>query len=347
MPAFDPNLFSRGIKSGQWASLMQDERLPLINKPVQALFPPGSTFKMLVALAALESGLIDPNATVVCRGRYRLGNHDFYCHKRGGHGPMTMTQGILHSCNVYFYHVGHTIGIERIADMARRFGLGERFDLPLTSQKQGIVPDPAWKEKRWGKAWLAGETLSVAVGQGYLLATPLQLAVMAARLASGRKVTPVLMRDGEEPGLAPLLDVNPEHLTLVRSAMADVVNARGGTARGARLSVGGFTMAGKTGTAQVRRITTAERRSRVLSNDELPWRMRDHGLFVAFAPYERPRYACAVVVENGGSGSKVAAPIARDILELAIKRDPLAKRALIGHNTIGHATTGFTIGQSA
>jgi penicillin-binding protein 2 len=330
VPAFDPNSFSRGIKSAEWQGLLADERHPLINKPVQAMFPPGSTFKMLVAMAALESGLISPEDRVFCPGRYRLGSHFFYCHKRRGHGSVDMNSGLAQSCNVYFYHVGRTIGVERIADMARRFGLGQRFDLPVTSQKRGLVPDPAWKQKRFGKDWLTGETLNTAVGQGYLLATPLQLAVMVARLASGRAVVPQLIREGREPTPAPFMDVNQEHLALVREAMADVVNARGGTARGSRLSVGGFTMAGKTGTAQVRRITRAERARGVLKNEQLPWRMRDHGLFVAFAPVERPRYACAVVVEHGGSGSRAAAPIARDIMNLTLKRDPLAQRALIG-----------------
>jgi penicillin-binding protein 2 len=333
MPGFDPNSFSDGIGRDLWASLQADERNPLMNKPVSGLFPPGSTFKMITAMAALESGLVKPDDSVYCSGRYMLGKSAFHCWNRRGHGTVRFMSGIYQSCDTYFYSVGREIGADRIANMARKFGLGEKYDLPIPWQKSGLVPDPAWKQKRYGKDWLIGETLNYSIGQGYLLTTPLQLAVMAARIASGRKVVPRLYRDSREPDIAPKLDVNHDHLAMVRQAMADVVNARGGTAGGARLRMGELTMAGKTGTAQVRRISMDERRRGVRSNASLPWRQRDHALFVAFAPVAAPRYAIAVVVEHGGSGSKAAAPVARDIMKLALLRDPIAQRALLSGRT--------------
>ncbi len=329
VPGFDPNSFSDGISHDEWNMLSTDEKNPLMNKPVRGMYPPGSTFKMITAMAGLESGLISPTDSWFCSGRYKLGNNTWHCHKRRGHGRVSLMSGIYQSCDVYFYNVGRVIGAERIADMARRFGLGKKYDLPIPWQKKGLVPDEAWKQDRYGKDWIIGETLNYAIGQGYLLTTPLQLAVMVSRIASGRAIDPKLIRKNKEPELAPYLDVNQEHLAMVRQAMSDVVNGRGGTARGARLNVAGFQMAGKTGTAQVRRITKEERRRGVRKNESLPWRERDHALFVAFAPVENPRYACAVVVDHGGGGSKAAAPVARDILELALKRDPLAQRALL------------------
>jgi penicillin-binding protein 2 len=293
------------------------------------MYPPGSTFKMITAMAGLESGLIAPTDGWSCNGRYKLGSNTWHCHKRRGHGRVSLMAGIYQSCDVYFYNVGRIIGAERIADMARKFGLGQKYDLPIPWQKKGIVPDQAWKKERYDKDWIMGETLNYSIGQGYLLTTPLQLAVMVSRIASGRAIEPKLLRKNREPELAPYLDVNQDHLAMVRQAMSDVVNARGGTARGARLQMSGFQMAGKTGTAQVRRITKEERRRGVRKNESLPWRERDHALFVAFAPVDNPRYACAVVVDHGGGGSRAAAPVARDILEMALKRDPLAQRALL------------------
>lgn len=329
VPGFDPNSFSDGISHAEWNGLSGDERHPLMNKPVRGMYPPGSTFKMITAMAALESGLVSPSDGFFCSGRYKLGNNTWHCHKRRGHGRVSMMAGLYQSCDVYFYNVGRIIGADRIADMARRFGLGQTFDLPIPWQKKGIVPDPAWKENRYNKPWTVGETLNYSIGQGYLLTTPMQLAVMVSRIASGRAVEPKLIRTAREPVMAPLMDVNQEHLALVRQAMSEVVNGRGGTARSSRLTIPGFQMAGKTGTAQVRRITVEERRRGVRKNDSLPWRERDHALFVAFAPVDAPRYACAIIVDHGGSGSKAAGPVARDILELAIKRDPLAQRALL------------------
>lgn len=313
MPAFDPNSFSDGISHSEWQALTQNDHLPLLNKSVQGLYPPGSTFKIITALAILAQG-ISPDAGVTCTGRYLLGRHSFHCWKRGGHGGVNMLSGIYESCDTYFYHYGRQIGVDNIAAMARIFGLGETFpELPLPIQRKGIVPDQAWKEQRYNKDWLTGETLNAAIGQGYMVQTPLQLAVMTSRIASGLAIRPRLL-SGSPRITAPPLDIPPENLAIIRQAMSDVVNSGAGTAGNAKLRIAEVAMAGKTGTAQVRRITMAERRRGVIANEALPWRFRDHALFVAFAPVEAPRYAISIIVEHGSSGSKTAAPIARDIL---------------------------------
>ncbi len=311
MPAYDPNSFSDGIGRSEWAMLRADDHLPLLNKTLQGLYPPGSTFKPASALAFLESGL-SPDAAVVCTGRYRLGNSYFHCHKRGGHGVVSLNKALAQSCDIYFYHFGRQIGIDRIAEMARRLGLGQEFDLPVASQRYGTVPDRGWKQKKYGKPWTEGETLSAAIGQGYVLANPLQLAIMTARLASGRALLPTLVLGAQRPREI-ALGIDPQHLALIRAGMDAVVNG-GGTAGRARIQVPGVHMAGKSGTAQVRRITMAERRRGVIRNEALPWRLRDHALFTAFAPTDQPRFAASVVIEHGIGGSAVAGPIARDVL---------------------------------
>ncbi len=311
MPAYDPNAFSSGIRQKVWNALREDDHLPLLNKSLQGLYPPGSTFKPATALALLEAG-VAPTDAVVCTGSYRVGSSLFHCHKRGGHGIVSLHKAIAQSCDVYFYHFGRRIGIDRIADMARRLGLGEEYDLPVASQRYGTVPDSAWKMKKYGKPWLEGETLSAAIGQGYVLANPLQLAVMCSRVASGRALSPSLLL-GEKRAEEKPLNIDPEHIQLVRDGMNAVVNG-GGTAGRARMQIEGIQMAGKSGTAQVRRITMAERKRGVLRNEALPWRLRDHALFIAYAPVDAPRYAVAVVIEHGIGGSAVAAPIARDCL---------------------------------
>lgn len=313
MPAFDPNAFSDGISHTEWNTLNGDERHPLINKTVQGIYPPGSTFKMMTALAILEAGF-KPEDGCSCSGRYFLGGHAFHCHKRGGHGHVNVSSAIFQSCDTYFYHFGRATGIDRIAAMARRFGLGQEFDLPLPTQRSGIVPDQAWKMKRYDQKWLPGETLSCSIGQGYNATTPLQLAVMTARIASGREIQPRLLANSPSRA-APEIDVPPEHMALVRQAMADVVNSPRGTAGRSRLPIPAVQMAGKTGTAQVRRITAADRRrGGKFGGLGVPWKYRDHALFVAFAPVEAPRYAMSIIVEHGISGSGTAGPIAKDIM---------------------------------
>ncbi len=285
---------------------------------------------MIVAMAAFEAGVISPDQTVFCRGFTTLGNARFHCWKRRGHGHMNMHSGMQQSCDVYFYEIAKRTGVDRIADMARRFGLGEETGIDLPSEHAGLIPTRAWKKAAVGVSWQKGETLITGIGQGFVLTTPLQLAVMTARLATGNAITPHLVRairsgNVVKPVLReppPPIKVGAEALRIVTAGMNAVTNSRRGTAYRARIKEDGMAMAGKTGTAQVRRISKAERATRVLKNHERPWKDRDHALFVAFAPVDKPRYAVAVVVEHGGGGSKVAAPIARDLLIEVQKRDP-------------------------
>ena len=322
MPAYDPNIFSRRVPARLWNALQKDDHTPLLNKSAMGLYPPGSTFKMVTTLAALEAG-VDPADTVGCSGAYRLGNNTWHCHARRGHGGVNMHRALPLSCDTYFYVMGRKVGIDSIATMARRLGLGQEYPLPLPGQAKGIVPDKAWKQRRYEKDWREGETLNGAIGQGYIVTNPLQLAVMTARLASGREVMPRLIADGPAPQF-PSLGIPDAHLALVRQGMVDVVNAGYGTARAARSPIGDVLFAGKTGTAQVRRISAAERKRGVIRNEALPWKQRDHALFVAFAPADAPRYACSVIIEHGIAGGRYAAPIARDVLSFLFE----PKRAL-------------------
>ena len=322
-PGFDPNLFAEGISSKDWRALISDPLSPLSNKAVVGQYAPGSTFKMLVALAALEHGVVTPKNGFFCNGEHKLGRGRFHCWRRGGHGWMTMGQAIEESCDIYFYEIARKVGIDRIAEMGRRFGLGDRTGVDLPAEKKGVMPTRAWKKRAIGESWQLGETLIAGIGQGFVLTTPLQLAVMTARLANGgRPVTPRLTRvaaaPAPPPDVAPL--AAPENLAVIQEAMVAVTSGKRGTARGSQIDIEGFHMAGKTGTSQVRRIGREERLTGVRKNEELPRKFRDHSLFVGYAPLDRPRYACAVMVEHGGSGSKVAAPIARDVLLEAQRR---------------------------
>jgi len=329
-PSFDPNAFNRGLSSAEWKALAGNEKSPLINKTIGGHYAPGSTFKMIVALAALEKGAITADTHVFCNGKIKLGNATFHCWKRQGHGSLNVSGAITQSCDVFFYEAAKRTGIERIGEMARRFGMGSRLGIDLPGEKSGLVPSDAWKRANVGAPWQQGETLISGIGQGYLLATPLQLAVMAARLANGGiGIAPHLTRpiEGSDsqrqaPPVPPKsMGVVPEHLALVRKAMEAVVNTRAGTAFRSRIKDPELRMAGKTGTVQVRRITRQERAAGVRKNHQLPWKERDHALFVAYAPIQAPRYAVAVIVEHGGGGSSVAAPIARDILLEAQNRN--------------------------
>jgi len=317
-PSFDPNLFVRGISQVDYSLLTEDDHRPLANKAVQGAYPPGSTFKMVTALAALEAGVIDVNTTVHCPGYYEVGGRRFYCWKRSGHGTVALNRALAESCDVYFYEVGQKAGIDQIATIGRALGLGQRHDLPMSAITDGLMPDKAWKQQRYGQEWRIGDTVNAAIGQGYVLTSPLQLAVMTARIATGRAVAPRLihMIDGKPVEITPpaALGFAAANLAAVHRGMFEVMNGARGTARGSRIEDPALQMAGKTGTAQVRNISTAERASGVISNDQLPWDARDHALFVCYAPFDAPRVAVAVVVEHGGGGSTVAAPIARDIL---------------------------------
>ncbi len=317
-PSFDPNKFVNGISVADYKQLTENDYRPLANKSVQGTYPPGSTFKMMVALAALEAGVVTLSEKVFCPGYYVLGKQKFHCWKRAGHGRVNLHDSLKHSCDVYYYEMAQRVGIERIAAMARRFGLGERFALPLNGVAAGLIPDKAWKHRIVKEDWRIGDTLNAAIGQGFVLASPLQLATMAARLATGRAVVPRLIQsvDGVATHSAKpeIIDISQEAIDAVRSGMFAVSNDRGATAYSTRIAEKTLRMAGKTGTSQVRRITKKERARGVTRNSQLPWKQRDHALFVAFAPFDAPRYAVSVIVEHGGGGSRFAAPIARDVL---------------------------------
>lgn len=321
-PSFDPNKFVRGISSNDYNSLLEHDHRPLADKTVQGVYPPGSTFKLATLLAGLEAGVINGGSHFFCPGYVEVGSRRFHCWRRGGHGQMDAIQSLEQSCDVYYYELAQRVGIDRIAEMARKLGIGVKHELPLSAVAQGIAPDRAWKRDRYDQEWQIGDSLNASIGQGFVLASPLQLAVMTARVASGKLIEPNLIRaiDGvpqmrEEPAD---LGIDPRNLRQVQAGMDAVMNSPRGTARSARIIAENWRMAGKTGTSQVRNITAAERARGVVSNDQLPWERRDHALFVCFAPYEAPRYAVSVVVEHGGGGSTVAAPIARDILLFAL-----------------------------
>jgi len=331
-PSYDSNEMNIGISRENWQALLDDPRKPLVNKCTYGQYPPGSTFKMVVALAALKAQVIEPDERVFCNSRYPFGDRVFHCWKRGGHGWVDMHKAIAQSCDCYFYDVANRLGIAPIAAQARAFGLGQTYDLELPGESRGLVPTEAWKRATLGQPWVGGDTLNVGIGQGALLATPLQLAVMTARLANGGKaVLPHLIHalDGVpvERRQAPDMGVDPAHLALIRTAMRGVLELRG-TAYASRLRLDGVAMAGKTGTAQVRRITQQDRADNV-SQDEKPWAERHHAWFVGFAPYEAPRYAIAVFIEHGGGGSSAAAPVARDIMQAVLETRPVVPKGLV------------------
>lgn len=336
-PAFDPNIFTRGIPSALWKELNESPYKPLLNKPLGGIYPPGSTFKMITALAALRAG-ISPSFSVRCNGKFWYGNRFFHCWKKEGHGGgIHMKNAIKHSCDTYFYTVATQLDVDLIADTARKFGLDQSFELGIPGQHSGVIPDRAWKKRFYAgtpenQIWFPGETLSVAIGQGSVSATPLQLAVMAARLASGREVRPRIVRfrgSLELPSpVAPKIDIPEEFLAVVRDGMNAVVNEPGGTAGRSAFDNKEWKLAGKTGTSQVYRITAEERARGLTKPEQLPWHRRDHALFVCFAPYEAPRYACAVVVEHGIGGARMAGPKAKDIMTAVMTKDPARLKPL-------------------
>lgn len=332
-PAYDPAMFTRGVTVREWQDLTTDPLRPLANKATGGEYAPGSTFKMMVALAALKRG-IDPNRHVFCPGVYSVGNTNFHCWKKGGHGSVDMYNAHKYSCDVFFYDTAMQTGIDNIAEMARKFGLGAQTGIDAPGERKGLIPDSNWKQATYGEPWYPGETPSAGIGQGFITATPLQLAVMAARIASGRAIVPHFRRaglvgaDAASESELPALDIPERHLEVVREGMRRVTNDQGGTAFRARIADTGMEMAAKTGTAQVRHISMSEHLSGVRKNQDLPWQQRDHALFVAFAPVAAPRYALSVVVEHGGGGSAVAGPIAHDIMLETQRRNPA--RANIG-----------------
>ncbi|MCR9157753.1 MAG: penicillin-binding protein 2 [Rhodobacteraceae bacterium] len=326
-PSYDPNKFVRGISISDFGELRDNDHRPLASKTVQDAYPPGSTFKMVTALAAMDAGVVAPDETVWCPGHMEVGGRRFHCWKRAGHGHMNLEQSLRESCDVYYYDLALKVGIERIAETARRLGLGHAFGIGMSAVTEGLVPNKEWKQRERGSGWVIGDTVNASIGQGFVLSSPLQLAVMSARLATGKEVTPRLVRrvGGIETAQDAERDLgfNENHLRQIRRAMFAVSNNRRGTAYGSRIIDETFRMAGKTGTSQVRNITTAERARGVTRNEDLPWNRRDHALFVNYAPYEAPKIAVSVVVEHGGGGSAAAAPIARDVtLQALYGEDP-------------------------
>ncbi len=322
MPLYDANKFVSGITQADLDKLYTDPKKPEYNKVLSGTYPPASTFKMIVAMAGLEAGVINPAEQIKCTGHMELGNRRFHCWKRRGHGPMDMHNSIKQSCDIYFYEVAQRIGMEKIRSMGERMGLATVHPLGIAGQSRGILPDDAWKRKRLGDGWRTGDTLNASIGQGFVLATPLQLCVMTARMANGQKaIKPHLVIDDALPEFENM-DINIGHLNLIRDAMYAVCEVPGGTGyRPDGMGIPKAKMAGKTGTGQVRGISSAERASGVIKNRDLPWKYRDHSLFVGYAPYQAPRFAASCIVEHGESGAGRAATIVRAMLGHALKSD--------------------------
>jgi penicillin-binding protein 2 len=324
-PGFDPNKFVDGIGKADFVEYNTNERQPLYHKAVRGTYPPGSTYKLVTTLAALEAGLITPEEGIYCGGAINIGGNLFHCSSRRGHGTVYLHDAVKSSCDLYYYELGRRLGGDRIGAMARQLGIGGKYDLGIPGVKTGYVAEPAYKKATFKKDWTIGDTINSCIGQGLVAVSPLQLAIMAARVGSkGKAVEPRMILEG--PGSHPVkefpsLGFDPKNIELLHKGLYGVVNEAGGTAR-MSLEIEGMTIAGKTGTSQVRRITMAERRSGVRSNASLPWKMRDNALFVCYGPSDDPRYACAVVVEHGGTGGKAAAPRAREIMRATLLKDP-------------------------
>lgn len=320
-PAFDPNLFSTGISKKQWQNLVADDMHPLQNRAIDGQYPPGSTYKIITAFAGLREGAITPESTIKCPGSFRLGRRTYRCWKKGGHGVMNVYNALKGSCDVFFYTVGHRLGIDKLATYAKSFGLGALTKINMAGEKPGLIPTSEWKKSARGEAWLPGETISASIGQGFNLVTPLQQANLMATVANGGMLLrPYMIKRIEDPDgntvkefhpeILAQTDVDPESLQLIRKALRGVVNEFGGTARRARLK--NITVAGKTGTAQVVGMKKGDEE---LEEKDIPYRFRDHAWFIAFAPYEDPKVVVSVLVEHGGHGGSAAAPIAGKILK--------------------------------
>ncbi|MEZ5924019.1 MAG: penicillin-binding protein 2 [Hyphomicrobiaceae bacterium] len=308
-PTFDTQRLAEGISADEWRELVNEPGHPLASKATRGEYPPASTFKLVTALAGLEARVVDPTTVITCRGSIEHGGHRFGCWASGGHGPVRLHEALKHSCDVYFYTVARKLGINRLAEMSHQLGLGQTYPCGLADLRPGLVPDPLWKLALKNKPWYGGETLLAGIGQGFVLATPLQLAVMTARVATGREVVPRLVKADPMALARPrLMPVKAAWLKAIRRGLEGVVNEPGGTANGAALMGVSARLAGKTGTAQVARLGSYS------GADEPPGNLRDHSLFVGYAPAEAPRFAVAAVVEHGGAGSKTAAPLVRDVM---------------------------------
>lgn len=322
-PSFDPNLFTNGISYKNWNELLNNERTPLVNKAVSGQYSPGSTFKIVVALAALEAGVIDADTRYYCAGGMEISGSRFHCWKHAGHGPQNVVEALKNSCDIFFYETALRVGIDKIHNMALKLGLGQPLDIGLDNQKNGLIPSRQWKKTVKDAVWTKGDSANAGIGQGYVLITPLHLATMLARVVNGGyAITPTLLKTSPQTAKkAKYLNIPQRYIEIVKQGMFEVVNAPGGTAARAKFNYNGAKMGGKTGTTQVRRISMKERKSGIIRDENLPWKLRNHALFIGFTPIDEPRYAVAVVVEHGSSGSGVAAPIAGKILQKALELD--------------------------
>jgi penicillin-binding protein 2 len=325
MPSFDPNNFSDGISKNEYKMLSGDDHLPLVDKALESLYPSGSTIKPSMAMALLNAG-IDRKQKVNCTGAFQLGNHTFHCDKR--HGPLDMDGAVVHSCDVYFYTMCLRVGAEKLSPMVRSMGFGEKFDLPFDNQRYGTIPDPEWIMRKYHRRWQGYDTVNMSIGQGMVLINPIQLATMASRLATGKRVVPRLLKN--KPVVPQTqLAVDQDHLEFIRTAMAGVVDH--GTAAAAKFPIPGIQMAGKTGTAQTHNLSASERGNYTAAN----WKLRDHSLFMAFLPFDNPKYAAGAIVEHGGFGASVAAPLVRDTLLFLYDRQKALASLQAFEETIG------------
>ena len=356
-PIFDPNAFVHGVEKKYWESLIKNKKKPLINKAVSGLYPPGSTIKTLVALSALENNIIQPLNTVKCTGKIEMFGEKFHCWKKKGHGVMNMRSAIKRSCDVYFYEVARRLGVDRLSETAKNFGLGKKVLRDFSEERSGVVPSTSWKKKYIGQNWYLGETLHSGIGQGYFQSTPIQLCLMTAQIANGGfEIKPRIIFDKEKNNLKEYLKFknenpdqplpqdllvsnfnlkplfkNQENIEIIKEAMYSSTNEPGGTSYRSRLDDTRFTFAGKTGSSQIKKFTEAQREAEV-KQESLDYKDRDHALFIAYAPVSDPKYAISVVVEHGGSGSKSAAPIAKQVIKKVLERDALRKS---NNNLIG------------
>jgi len=323
VPSFDPNLFTNGISYKNWNELRENERTPLINKATSGEYSPGSTFKIVVALAALENKVIDASTRYTCYGGMEVGTTRFHCWKHNGHGSLNVIEALKYSCDIFFYETSLKAGIDKIHDMALQLGMGQPLHVGLNNERSGLIPSSAWKQNKYGTQWTRGDSANAGIGQGYVSVTPLQLVTMLARVVNGGyAVTPTLIKQNTNSAKQiKRLNISTRNIEIVKEGMFEVVNGVGGTAGRAKFNINGMKMGGKTGTTQVRRISMKERRSGIIRDENLPWKLRNHAWFMGFAPVDNPRYAVAVIVEHGSSGSGVAAPIASKILQEAIKLD--------------------------
>jgi penicillin-binding protein 2 len=328
-PSFDPSLFNSGVSQAQWVEWTNNRRAPLINKATSGMYPPGSTFKMAVAMAGLDSRVIGSGDRISCPGFLDIGDTRFHCWSKYGHGSLDVRGGLKNSCDVFFFELARRVGIDRVAAMANRFGIGVDLDIELPGSRKGLVPTKAWALAR-GHPWGIGDTVNCGIGQGYVEATPLALCTYVSRVATGRAVQPHLTRTiggvlqpGNQPTDWPSMNLAEHQLHLVREGMFAVVNEEHGTAPLARLGLPGVQMAGKTGSSQVRHVSRELREHGNFKSADLKWEFRPHALFVCFAPYDAPRYAVSLVVEHGNAAATAAAPLARDIMLDVLSRDPV------------------------